>query len=1636
MAFNRSHFIYHSNNYGYHHSKLKCFVRLIAPGFLLNMTVVVLCTVFCFFTAFLNTHSAWGSPNTDDNSLETISIQLNMWSRGYYFAGYYAAVEKGFYASEGLNVQLKERDFEKYNVESVLDGEAEYGISDSGLLLYRMEGEPVVLLGQIFQHSPLIFITKRESGIVSPYEMIGKRVMMELRVKYEAPLYAAIKEILGGISKVNAIQHNFNYNEFLSGKVDAIATFITDQPYLMKKWGVDVNIINPQSYGMDFYGDNLFTTEKEIAGHPGRAERVLRATLKGWQYALSHQEEMIDFIQRKYVTSTDRALLEYEAKMIDIMILPELIPLGEVNPARYNWAAETFYRLGMAKTATVPEGFIRAKKSEPTLSMKQEERVWLSEHPQIRVGIMDAWPPLNFVDKQGRLQGIGVEYIKVINKRLGGVLVLEAAPFAENYDRVKNQQLDALMDITPQPEREPYFNFTNPYLIVPHVIVGRKDGMYFDSENDLAGKKVAIESGFFNIKNIQQNYPEIIVVEYETTRGALDAVSRSEVDAYIGNRAVIIHLIEKDLLTNLKVMGQSSKAPVVLTIGIRKDWPEFLSILNQALASITQEEYRTIRRKWTSLEQESTDITPKLTLSQDEKEWLSRRRQMRLGVDPYHPPYDFIDTTNMHNGVASDYVTLLNQQLDIDMQLEASENWNDVMEKIRKGEIDVLPCIVKTPTRSDYLLFTQPYLRVPLVILTREDAPFVKGISDFPDLKVALIEGYASSELVSRDYPQKKFLFVNDLEEALLTVSKGKADAFVGDLETIRYATKKLGLLNLRVAATTPYNLDFSFAVRKDWPELIVILDKALQSIPESEKKRFLDRWTQVEVEHEVDWVMVWWVALISLIILGCIVYWNRRLAREIVGRKRIEEALRDSENKYRELVENANSIILRMDIEGNITFFNEFAEKFFGYSKKEIIGRNVINTIVPETDSMMRDLKSMIQNLILYPEKYKTNENENMRCNGDRVWIAWTNKPLYNKEKNSTEILCVGNDITEIKKRDEKLHHYEFITNAVRVMMSLVRQDYVYEAVNNEYCTSVCKNREDIIGHSASDVWGRDAFEQYIQPCFERCFQGEELHYEVWLNLTKLGRRFCSIKYYPYRNVNGKITHAVVVTEDVTAQKQAEEELQKAMEVADAANQAKSIFLANMSHEIRTPMNAILGYSQLLHREPGITRQQKEFIEIVNRSGEHLMDLINDVLEMSKIESGRITLNPETFDFHSLLDDLEAMFQGRLDEKMIQLRVERVDDIPRILHADEGKIKQALINIIGNALKFTDQGQIVIRVYMERSEDENPPSQDNSYPKCKISIDVEDTGCGITPDEIEKVFNQFEQTESGKNRGVGTGLGMPISRRYARMMGGDITLTSELGEGSIFRLEFEAEIRNKSETEVHTSPTRRVERIAPDQKSLHVLVVDDRDTNRDLLARMLSNVGFTVREAEDGFKAIEIFKDWRPDMIFMDMVMPGIDGCETMKRIRSMETGVQIPILMVSASALVEDLNKAIEAGADGFIRKPFREEELYQEIERHAHVKFIYIATNENEIGDVSTEEGRLAKKEAIRQSLSGLPDELVEQMLQAINQGYINKLIDLIRQVEKIDAALSEYLMELADGFDFYALNDLFDRKRQES
>lgn len=469
----------------------------------------------------------------------------------------------------------------------------------------------------------------------------------------------------------------------------------------------------------------------------------------------------------------------------------------------------------------------------------------------------------------------------------------------------------------------------------------------------------------------------------------------------------------------------------------------------------------------------------------------------------------------------------------------------------------------------------------------------------------------------------------------------------------------------------------------------------------------------------------------------------------------------------------------------------------------------------------------------------------------------------------------------------------------------------------------------------------------------------------------------------------------------------------------AEAANRAKSLFLANMSHELRTPLNAILGFSQLMVRDNNVTAENKASLKIINRSGEHLLNLINDVLEMSKIEAGKIALDNAPFDLHQLLLTIQEMFQIRAEAKGLWFRFILADDLPQYIVSDARKLRQLSINLLSNAVKFTSTGGVTLRAFVCQSNRLLNNKADN---KAQLCFEISDTGQGIAPEELDKLFDPFIQTKSGIQSQGGTGLGLAISRQFAELMGGTIKVTSVLGEGSIFAFDLQVELAKSSQAAV-LSPSKIIKYLAPGQPKYRLVVVDDCETNRLALSKLLQSVGFELRMANNGAEAIALWQEWQPHSIWMDMRMPVMDGYEATRKIKSHPQGKETIIIALTASAFEEQREKAIQAGCDDFVPKPFSEQTIFDKLIHHLGVKFTY----ESEVEDLAVKSPEATETLSVC-DLKSLSPELVARLNQAaiaVDSSQIEQSLALIPDTQQhIARTISKMLAE----YDFDAIIDL--------
>ncbi|MGD9215772.1 MAG: response regulator [Desulfobacteraceae bacterium] len=471
--------------------------------------------------------------------------------------------------------------------------------------------------------------------------------------------------------------------------------------------------------------------------------------------------------------------------------------------------------------------------------------------------------------------------------------------------------------------------------------------------------------------------------------------------------------------------------------------------------------------------------------------------------------------------------------------------------------------------------------------------------------------------------------------------------------------------------------------------------------------------------------------------------------------------------------------------------------------------------------------------------------------------------------------------------------------------------------------------------------------------------------------------------------------------------------EMEKQKEKAETANRAKSVFLANISHELRTPLNAILGYSKLMQQDFSLLCEQNKYLDTINRSGEHLFALINDVLEISQIEAGHTALARETFDLGAMLRDLEKMFASSMDAKGLRFEIIGIDDLPQYLATDENKLRQVLVNLLDNAVKFTEQGGVTMQVAAE----------DGAADRMRLKVEVADTGVGIAEDELDKVFAYFEQTASGRGKKSGTGLGLALGRDFARMMGGDITVASIEGKGSTFYLNIEVGKGFASDIKKKI-PERRVIGLAPGQDIPRVLVAEDTEANRTLLVEILKSVGLDVQEAVNGKQAVEMFHKWRPHFIWMDVRMPVMDGLEATRRIKQTEAGKSTPIAALTAHALEEEKEVILAAGCDDFVHKPFRDQEIFEAMAKHLGLKYVH---------ESSLEKGVPVEPELeLRpEQLAALPEDLLSKLYQAVVELDEERILVLIEKIKTIDDHLAAALDTLVGKLALSPLLDLLEK-----
>jgi len=527
-------------------------------------------------------------------ALEKVTLKLK-WFHQFQFAGYYAAQKQGYFQEEGLDVDIQERDFHENTIQQVIDGDVDYSISDSVLLLYQAKGHPVVIVTPIFQHSPQVLYTLASSGISSPYALKNKKMGFYNKDADGFSVLAMLEQ--AGVNPTVQRTLKTDINMLVRGEVDAVAGYSTNEAYFFRQQGVEVNIINPMHYGIDTYGDMLFTSQKELKQHPERVAKMRRATLRGWQYAMQHQQEMAQYILEHYSPAKNLQHLMFEARAIEEVMALHTTPIGTLDEGRLQFIAELFRRQGLIKNSLdLSNGIYRP--SQNAWSFTAQEKAWLKAHPVIRVGVDRAYAPLEFIDEQGHYQGLANDIFKVIQQQTGSRFqpALELN-WSQTLQAIQAKQLDVLSAVISSEERQGYLTFTSPYFKAPMVIAAREGSSYIANFSQIEGKRIAVVKDYAAHDKMQKFYPKQPLILVSSIEAGLAAVASGQAYGYIDNVAVIGHYIKHSGLTNLHIAGELPFSADI-AIAVRKDWPILHSISQKVLQQIPAKQKAEMTNHW------------------------------------------------------------------------------------------------------------------------------------------------------------------------------------------------------------------------------------------------------------------------------------------------------------------------------------------------------------------------------------------------------------------------------------------------------------------------------------------------------------------------------------------------------------------------------------------------------------------------------------------------------------------------------------------------------------------------------------------------------------------------------------------------------------------------------------------------------------------------------------------------------------------------------------------------------------------------------------------------------------------------------------------------------------------------------
>lgn len=860
-----------------------------------------------FILLFLGT-----SLSAENKKLQDVSVQLE-WKHQFEFAGFYAALEQGYYKGVGLNVEIKEYDTEIDIISDVLSGVSTYGMSSSHLILERLSGKKIIQLASYFKQNALVLITKPDIKTIA--DLKNKKVMAATNELVGTSLAAMFQEHDVDINEIKIIPHTFNIDAFSKGDVDAMTAFISNQPFLLEQQQIPYKVFNPSQDGIYSYDVELFSSEQEVKDYPLRTQNFIEATRKGWEYALLHKEEIIDLIYHKYSKRKSKEALMYEANTISKLMKIDLFKIGSVIPELTQLNTNMYVKLGMVEKNWDLEGFI-FNPMPREINLTPVESAFIKDHPVIRFSDVH-WEP--FASISGNTySGIFKTYYKLLEQRTGikfeFIKIGDGINFQFVLDALKNKEIDMIDGSGKTEERKKYSLFAGPMMQVSLAIVSHKQNRYTDL-NSLNGKRIAVAKGSTASEYIKEYFPQINLLYTDSIDEALDLVSKQKSDAVLDNLIVLDNMIKNNsYFHQIGISGISDYKFNIYSL-IRDDYPLLHQIIDKAIKSISKEELLSIHNKLLQSTVQTSKIqkdflSPKelafirkhenMILTEDEKQYLDNKKELTMCIDPDWMPFEKIEN-DKHIGMSSEYMKILQSKIGKPITLIPTQSWVESLENIKKRDCDIVPLSMETPSRREYMSFTEPYLDLPLVIATTYDKLFVSDSKELEGKRIGIVRGYAEKEILQHKYKNIHFVDVDNVKDGLTQVVEGKLYGFIENLSVMGYQIQKYFPHELKVTGRLNEKFTLSIGIRNDQPMLLHIFNKALRTIDDKTKQNILNHWVSIKYEQGFDYKLFWYIltpflllALLLLISYYLLRKYNIKLEKEV--NNKVEELLHKDE--------------------------------------------------------------------------------------------------------------------------------------------------------------------------------------------------------------------------------------------------------------------------------------------------------------------------------------------------------------------------------------------------------------------------------------------------------------------------------------------------------------------------------------------------------------------------------------------------------------------------------------------------------------------------------------------------------------------------------------------------------------------